>query len=292
MAQKCRSRGWCFTINNYTDDDILEILYMHDNAVYTVFGFEVGEKGTPHIQGYTYFKNPIRFSTIKGLLTRANLREARGSADKNYDYCTKDNDFYEFGDRPEQGHRSDFDDLKEDIFTEKLSIREIAMKHTNTYMRYSGAVEKLTNMRATISDKCTVYHAKYDNYLAVCDHIFGTDVFEVRDDLKELYYYDNQECVIFMSGMNVNLLTLLLRNRPIRIGNGYMAKELLPPVVVFFDRYWKRENNTYGYLVNDLPKEIPGTEVSGVILGPDTSEEIFENSILSENFSDDDFEWD
>lgn len=266
MAQKFdlnkRARGYAFTIfpeGDDFDDILLEFLSDH-NEVYKCFGFEkCPTTGKLHMQGYFYFKNPIVGRSVLKIFTtcKPHWEQAKGSPQQNIDYCCKDDEFYEFGDRPDQGHRSDFDDLKEDIFTEGLSIKEIAMKHTNSYMRYSGAIEKMTNMRATVSDKCTVYHARCDNYFTICDWMFGTDVFEVRDDMKELYYYDNQQCVIFMSGMNVNLLTLLCRSRPVRIGNGYMAKEILPPVVVFFDRYWKRENNTYGYLVEDLPTELP-----------------------------------
>jgi hypothetical protein len=37
---------------------------------------------------------------MKELLPRANIRKANGTADENYDYCTKDGDFVETGIRP------------------------------------------------------------------------------------------------------------------------------------------------------------------------------------------------
>lgn len=282
MSRRNRSRGWCFTINNYTDDDILEILYMHDNAEYTVFGFEVGKKGTPHIQGYTYFRNQISFSTIKELLTRANIRAARGNADQNYDYCSKDNDFYEFGDRPSQGSRSDIDDLKEDILNGS-SLKEVSLTHTNLYMRYSGAIEKFILLHKETNDECTVYHANKDNYQAVCDY-FWENTLEI-DDPKLLTAYDDQDAVIFTCGMNVYLLTQFLRNKPAIIKAGWQDRRILPKVVVFYDKYWKEDMNTYGYLVNKLPDDIPtdddyGTNsLSQKCLGntsPDPSEELIE----------------
>lgn len=251
-----RSRGWCFTINNYTDDDILEILNAHDYAEYTVFGFEVGEQGTPHIQGYIYFKNQKVGTALKKLLTRANLRAARGNADQNYDYCTKDGEFYEFGDRPEQGHRSDFDELKEDILSGS-SIKEVSLSHTNLYMRYSGAIEKFSLLHKKITNKCTVYHANKDNYLAVCDHLWENTL-EIDDEKKlTAYREDEHDAVIFTCGMNVYLLTQFLRNKPAIVKQGYNDLSILPKIVVFYDKFWAEGHNTYGYLVNKLPADIP-----------------------------------
>lgn len=97
-----RSRAWCFTVNNDTFDDLQTLL----DAMfeYLVFGFEVGgKKHTPHMQGYIYFKNAIRQVSAKKILPRAHLLVAKGGPDDNYDYCSKDGDYYEFGDKPLQG---------------------------------------------------------------------------------------------------------------------------------------------------------------------------------------------
>lgn len=96
-----RSRAWCFTINNDKYDDLKRLL--EATFEYLVFGFEVGEKGTPHMQGYIYFKNALRQSSVKAILPRAHLEITKGSPDDNYDYCSKDGNFYEFGEKPLQG---------------------------------------------------------------------------------------------------------------------------------------------------------------------------------------------
>lgn len=49
-----RGNDWVFTINNYGDDaiEILRSLVSRKIASYIVFGTEVGESGTPHLQGF------------------------------------------------------------------------------------------------------------------------------------------------------------------------------------------------------------------------------------------------
>lgn len=48
------NKAWCFTLNNYTEDENDEFLtWAEDNAAYAVVGYELGEVDhTPHIQGY------------------------------------------------------------------------------------------------------------------------------------------------------------------------------------------------------------------------------------------------
>jgi len=98
-ADPPRSRAFIFTLNNYTPeetDDIRKLVYK-----YLVFGREVGEQGTPHLQGYIYFKNAKTLSAaIKTFPRRAHLEIAIDTATGNYGYCTKDGDFEEFGVRP------------------------------------------------------------------------------------------------------------------------------------------------------------------------------------------------
>lgn len=86
-----QARRWCFTLNNHTDDEVLQL---HDElrhrALVYVAGHEVGESGTQHLQGYCEFKSPIRLSTLKNISRRAHWEVARGSRKSNFDYCTKD----------------------------------------------------------------------------------------------------------------------------------------------------------------------------------------------------------
>lgn len=95
-----RSRGWCFTINNPTEWDAVDIEQLGEQAQYVISGKEVGEEGTPHFQGYVYFSSLKSFQQIKDLLPRAHIEKQRGSIDAAIDYCKKEGDYKEIGERP------------------------------------------------------------------------------------------------------------------------------------------------------------------------------------------------
>lgn len=91
--EKVRSRGWCFTINNYEPRDIERIKGIILNAKFGIAETEhTGEgEGTPHIQGYVYFENAQTFNRIKTMIgERAHIEAAKGNPEQNYDYCSKE----------------------------------------------------------------------------------------------------------------------------------------------------------------------------------------------------------
>lgn len=88
VAKDGRSRGWCFTVNNYTVDD--EEYAKVITCEYIIYGREVGEEKTPHLQGYVYFKTKKSMSQVKVLLPRAHLETTRGSSVSNIRYCSKE----------------------------------------------------------------------------------------------------------------------------------------------------------------------------------------------------------
>jgi len=73
-AQKLRTRGWTFT-NGCTFEDLIGLI--ETDFEYLVIGFEVGDSGTPHIQGYIYFKNPRMLKGVRNLMPRAHLLVSR-----------------------------------------------------------------------------------------------------------------------------------------------------------------------------------------------------------------------
>jgi len=101
-----RSRAYCFTINNYTLRDILQCFNFKQLPRYLCFGFEHDEIGTPHIQGYVYFDTLVRWIAMKETLHRAKIITAKGTIADNQVYTSKEGleDWYSFGDPPEQGH--------------------------------------------------------------------------------------------------------------------------------------------------------------------------------------------
>jgi hypothetical protein len=52
---------------------------------------EVGEGGTPHLQGYLEFTRKVR-PVNKFHTKRIHFEKCKGNRQENYDYCTKDGD--------------------------------------------------------------------------------------------------------------------------------------------------------------------------------------------------------
>lgn len=93
-----RARGWCFTLNNYGEHS--ERLLQRLICRYIVYGREVGESGTPHLQGYVYFASAKTLSVVRRDIPGAHLSVRSGSHKQASDYCKKDGDFYEDGEVP------------------------------------------------------------------------------------------------------------------------------------------------------------------------------------------------
>jgi len=94
-----RKTNWCFTINNYTDEDF-EKLFEKD-CKYLVVGKEVGESGTPHLQGFISFPDGKTLNYLKKHIHKTGHFEmAKGSPQQNFEYCSKQGNFKELGNRP------------------------------------------------------------------------------------------------------------------------------------------------------------------------------------------------
>lgn len=84
-----RVRNWCFTFNNYTEENIENLAqYFSDKSEY-VFQEEVGENGTPHLQGFVSFKNAQRISFQENLPKQIHWETCKGNKKNNINYCTK-----------------------------------------------------------------------------------------------------------------------------------------------------------------------------------------------------------
>lgn len=135
-----RSRNWVFTLNNYTNDEY-DMIKKYD-CKYLVVGEEVGENGTPHLQGYIEFNNAKMFSTLKKLNPRLHLEKRRGSAKQASDYCKKDGKFFEKGERSNQGKRTDLDELAENI-VDGMKISDIVEENPKMIIKFSKGINEL-----------------------------------------------------------------------------------------------------------------------------------------------------
>lgn len=151
------AKRWLFTLNNYTDDDEQRIQQFVGNCEYLVYGHEVGESGTPHLQGYFVLHDRKTLSWIKRQLgDRLHLEVARGSPSQNRDYCTKeDAAFYEYGTLPgPQGKRNDWESYRDWLKEQdhRPTEKEITEAHPSIWGRYRRNAIALAHMYHPITD--------------------------------------------------------------------------------------------------------------------------------------------
>ncbi len=92
-------RRWCFTLNNpVLFIDYYKLIKDTSDVRRFVYGVEVGESGTRHLQGYIEFTKAKRIGPLKIMFPTAHWESAKGSYKQNYKYCTKENNSVESGD--------------------------------------------------------------------------------------------------------------------------------------------------------------------------------------------------
>jgi hypothetical protein len=220
-----KSRCYCFTLNNYTNDDIENLKKIA--ARYIVCGKEVGKSGTPHLQGYIVFKSPRSFNAVKKLISGWHIEKSIADDIANIKYCTKDGDFFELGERPSQGKRKDLIQLKDDIVEGKITVDEICISNPNAYHEYGRTLSKIEDI---------TLRKKYRDYQTTCDWYYGSTgcgksryAFENFDPTKTYVYpddgewwdgYSGQETVIideFRGGIKFAFLLRLIDRYPVTV---------------------------------------------------------------------------
>lgn len=106
------SKFWCFTLNNYSDEDEQTIAQWNVN--YVIYGKEIGDSGTSHLQGYLELEKKCRLGGVKKLHERMHLEIRKGTQAEAIAYCKKDGNVVEFGVKSGgQGARTDLDRVRQ-----------------------------------------------------------------------------------------------------------------------------------------------------------------------------------
>lgn len=101
---------WCFTWNNYDELDYSSIVpeFLKKNCVQYIYAREVGESGTPHIQGAFVLKTKMRVKSLSDMLNKVHFEKMRGTIKQAFEYCRKqDPDYVEVSDIPKEYDGSD-----------------------------------------------------------------------------------------------------------------------------------------------------------------------------------------
>lgn len=151
MANR-QGQYWCFTINNWTPNDVLLLQALHPARVtFIIFGREVGANGTRHLQGYLELPRRLRFNQVVALFQpiRPHIERRAGTAEQARDYCRKDGDYTELGtiSQVAPGERNDLVALRNFIDT-GASLRDIAETHFRSFLLYERSIRSYRNLRS------------------------------------------------------------------------------------------------------------------------------------------------
>lgn len=133
------AKHYCFTLNNYSDDELNQFSVLPVEAKYMLFGKETGDNGTPHLQGIVGFHKRRSLVQVKAILSeRAHFEVARDVA-KSINYCRKEGDITSLGDVPVsgcKGVRKDLEDFKHSVKSGILAFPELRESHSDVFAKY------------------------------------------------------------------------------------------------------------------------------------------------------------
>lgn len=230
-----KHRSYCFTINNYDKDDIDNLLDM--SFKYLIIGFEEGKKGTQHIQGYIQYWNPRNWSGVRKTFGDAHIEVAKGNPQQNIDYCSKDGEYYEFGERPTQGGRVTYEQI-EAAMQDPHNNATIIRQYAKTYEQ----IKQLDIAKSDVKTKYYVIQPQFDAIQEVQEYFGQLEDITVITDLNQLGGYDNPKIVLFYQDYPDKLTCLYPRGVPIKYKYGYEYRTIKPEKFI---------------IVTDTPKVYP-----------------------------------
>lgn len=145
-----KSRAWCFTLNNYTEEEAKEVSLWHPSkATWLIVGYEIGEENkVPHLQGCVKWKSQRTLSACrKEISGRCHWEIKKGTYEQNVEYCSKGGDWKEYGDRPldpkEKGakEKRKWDEVA--LLARAGKMDEICELHPDIYVRSYATLKKI-----------------------------------------------------------------------------------------------------------------------------------------------------
>lgn len=139
MAQ---SKRWCFTINNYTEEEVGSLHLW--GAKYIIAGREKApDTGTPHLQGYVIWHTNRRLSACKSVHSTAHWEVAKGTTEQNVAYCSKEDDYVEYGEKPDFRNGGEAEKLRWKQARELAVIGNLEDVPDDIYIRYYRTLKEI-----------------------------------------------------------------------------------------------------------------------------------------------------
>lgn len=142
------AKNWCFTINNFTEEELVRVREFCRGCSFAIFQIEKGEEGTRHIQGYCQLSSKQRLGWLKkNFNSRAHYEGARGSPKQNVEYCskldTRECDPETFGELRCQGHRSDLESIP--VLLAEGGLELVRQEAPVAYIKYTRGIQAMAS---------------------------------------------------------------------------------------------------------------------------------------------------
>lgn len=134
------SRTWEITLNNPTEEELAFFSRVEVSRI--LISQEVGDSGTPHLQGRVTWKRAYTWSALHKLAERVWWSPTKAKSDWNYALKVGSVIFREEDNR-QQGARTDLYSLKDQILTGKKSVNEIVETDPVAFHQYGRTLERL-----------------------------------------------------------------------------------------------------------------------------------------------------
>lgn len=228
LCDKMTSRAWCFTVNNPESCVLWE--ERPASVAYCVWQLEMGESGTPHLQGYIRFKNSVRFTGVLAVLPQgAHVERRNGTEQQAVEYCKKEDTRlegpWEEGDPANPGKRTDLQEFAVAVLS-GTKQRKLAEDFPSVFLRCSSgmdrmaktippperlAVECFTFWGPTNTGKTHLAHTLFPGLYRVLINEQGKPWFDG---------YDGEETILFddyRGEISISLFLVLLDRWPMRV---------------------------------------------------------------------------
>lgn len=205
--QGIQCKNMVFTWNNWKIEQKSKLLeFLKENSISWIVGEEVGENGTPHLQGAFILTKKKRFSEIFSALNgeKFHLEKMKGSWEDNLVYCSKDG-VYETNCLIKKQYTGDDIIKKETFYPYQNMIMEM-IDHTadnrtiNWFFDRTGNIGKsaITKYMCFFHKVIVISKGKYSdimNYLFTINSEFDTVIFDLPRNNGNNISYDAIESI-------------------------------------------------------------------------------------------------
>ncbi len=237
-------RNAIFVINNWCPADVPRLLACSGFS-YICFAEEIGESGTPHLQGYAEVPDQIPFQRFKRLVGVGCWLHARnGSQAQAIAYTKKDglDSWHEAGERRSQGQRTDLLAIK-DAIDKGATMLELAEQNFPLFCHYRrgwSAYMKLKVRPRAPTDPLTVLYwwgdtgtgkstKAYNDYPGAYWQMTGTKWMEGYDNRQHsVVIFDDYDPCAF----TIRQFLTILQSFPLKLEMKGDSSEFIPEIIV------------------------------------------------------------